>query len=144
MTMPHPGLGQLVNDPDQIVAIPPADIPRLIGDAEALKARLWARLQECSAPVAAGPPQVQGGNGSHRLLTAGQAAARLDVTLARLYELARTGTLPAVRLGRQIRFSPAALTEWIESGSASRSFISRGSPGHSRRSAGTPSNSRSA
>ena len=118
MTMPHPGLGELVNDPDQIVAIAPADIPRLIGDAEALKARLWARLQECSAPVAARSP-VQGGNGSHRLLTADQAADRLDVTLARLYELARTGTLPAVRLGRQIRFSPDALTEWIESGGQS-------------------------
>jgi hypothetical protein len=83
MTMPHPGLGQLVNDPDQIVAIPAADIPRLIGDAETLKARLWARLQECSASAAAAPP-VQRGNGSHRLLTAGQAdrAPRRDARSA--------------------------------------------------------------
>ncbi len=116
--MAHPGLVQIVEDPEQIVAIPAADIPRLIGDAEALKARLWARLQECSAPAVA-PSPVQHGNGSHRLLTAGQAAERLDVTLARLYELARTGTLPAVRIGRQIRFSPDALSEWIESGGQS-------------------------
>jgi excisionase family DNA binding protein len=75
-------------------------------------------LQECSASAAAAPP-AQRGNGSHRLLTAGQAAERLDVTLARLYELARTGTLPAVRIGRQIRFSPDALTDWIESGGQS-------------------------
>lgn len=111
--MAHPELGQLVEDPDRIVTIPPAEIPRLIGDAEALKARPWARLQECSAPAATTRP-VHQGNGSHRLLTAGQAAERLDVTLARLYELARTGTLPAVRIGRQIRFSPEALAEWIE------------------------------
>lgn len=116
--MAHPGLGQLLEDPDRIVAVPPADIPRLIGDAEALKARLWARLQECSAPVAAIPPS-RNGNGSHRLLTASQAAERLDVTLARLYELARTGTLPAVRIGRQIRFSPEVLSGWIEAGGQS-------------------------
>jgi excisionase family DNA binding protein len=54
---------------------------------------------------------VQRGNGSHRLLTVGQAAERLNVTLARLYELVRTGTLPAVLLGRLIRFSPASFSE---------------------------------
>src|SRR5690606_14147029 len=113
--MANPGLRQLVEDPDQIVTIPAAEIPRLIGDAEALKARLWARLQECSAPVIAAPT-LKHGNGSHRLLTAVQAAERLDVTPARLYELARTGTLPAVRIGRQIRFSPEALNEWIDRG----------------------------
>lgn len=116
--MAHPGLGQLVADPDRIVTIPPAEIPRLIGDAEALKALLWARLQECSASATATPAPQQG-NGSHRLLTAGQAAERLDVTLARLYELARTGTLPAVRIGRQIRFSSEALAEWIDGGGQS-------------------------
>ena len=113
--MAHSGLGQLVEDPDRIVAIPTAEIPRLIGDAEALKARLWARLQENSAPVIAAPP-TQRVNGSHRLLTAVQAAERLDVTLARLYELVRTGMLPAVRIGRQIRFSPETLAEWIDGG----------------------------
>jgi excisionase family DNA binding protein len=113
--MAHPGLWQLLEDPDRIVALPPAEIPRLIGDAEALKARLWARLQECSASVTAAPLSQQG-NGLHRLLTAGQAAERLDVTLARLYELARTGTLPAVRIGRQIRFSPETLAQWIDDG----------------------------
>jgi excisionase family DNA binding protein len=116
--MAHPGLVQLVEDPDQIAAIPAADIPRLIGDAEALKARLWARLQECSAPAAVAA-SLERSHGSHRLLTASQAAERLDVTLARLYELARTGTLLAVRIGRQIRFSPAALNDWIESGGQS-------------------------
>lgn len=113
--MAYPGLGQLVEDPDGIVTIPPTEIPRLIGDAEALKARLWARLQECSASATTACP-VQHGNGPHRLLTASQAAERLDVTLARLYELARTGTLPAVRIGRQVRFRPEALTDWIDSG----------------------------
>ncbi len=115
MAMPHPALGRHADDPDQIVSIATADIPGLIGEAEALKARLWARLQECAAPVgSASPRQVT--NGSHRLLTAGQAAERLEVTLTRLYELTKTGALPAVRIGRQIRFSPEALNEWIDGG----------------------------
>jgi hypothetical protein len=44
-----PGLRQLVEDTAGIVTIPLTEIPRLIGDAEALKARLWAQLQEYSA-----------------------------------------------------------------------------------------------
>jgi excisionase family DNA binding protein len=91
------------------------EVGRLIGDAETLKSRLWARLQQCSAPVAAAPPS-QNRNGSNDLLTASRAAEHLDVTPARPYELARTGTLPAIRIGRQIRFSPETLEEWIDGG----------------------------
>jgi excisionase family DNA binding protein len=38
-------------------------------------------------------------------------ATRLGVTLPRLYELVRTGAVPAVRVGRQIRVDPAPLEE---------------------------------
>jgi excisionase family DNA binding protein len=51
-----------------------------------------------------------------RLLRIPEVAARLDVTEARAYELARTGALPSVRIGRQIRVSPDALGAWIENG----------------------------
>jgi excisionase family DNA binding protein len=105
------GLGQLVEDPDRIVTIPPAEIPRLMGDAEAVKA--GSGLGCRGAP---GPPPMHRGHGSHRLLTAPQGAERLDVTLARLDELVRTGTLPAVRIGRQIRFSHETLAQWIDDG----------------------------
>jgi len=53
-----------------------------------------------------------------RLLTAKQTADVLQVTLPRVYELAREGVVPAVRLGRQVRFDEAALQQWIERGGA--------------------------
>jgi excisionase family DNA binding protein len=51
-----------------------------------------------------------------RLLRIPEVAERLDVTEARAYELARTGALPAVRIGRQIRVHPDQLAEWIQAG----------------------------
>ena len=53
---------------------------------------------------------------SASLLTAEQVAVLLQVPKARVYELAREGLLPAVRLGRQIRVSASALDEWIADG----------------------------
>lgn len=51
-----------------------------------------------------------------RLLTAREVAELLQVALPRVYELVREGTLPCVRLGRQIRFHEVKLMEWIEQG----------------------------
>jgi excisionase family DNA binding protein len=51
-----------------------------------------------------------------QLLTAKETAEVLSVSLARLYELARVGTVPVVRVGRQVRFSREALSSWITSG----------------------------
>ncbi len=48
-----------------------------------------------------------------RLLTAEEVARILRVSKARVYELARRGIIPSVRLGYQVRFSEAALREWI-------------------------------
>jgi len=43
----------------------------------------------------------------------------LSVSLARLYELARLGVIPVVRLGpRQIRFDEDALAQWVRQGGA--------------------------
>ncbi len=42
----------------------------------------------------------------------------LGVSPFRVYELARLGLLPCVRLGRQIRFDPDRLREWIQAGGA--------------------------
>jgi excisionase family DNA binding protein len=53
---------------------------------------------------------------TNRLITAQEAAAVLHVTRFRLYELARIGLLPTVRLGRQVRFDPSALQAFIETG----------------------------
>jgi excisionase family DNA binding protein len=52
-----------------------------------------------------------------RLIKAKQAAELLDVRLPRLYELARLGRIPSVRLGeKSIRFSEPALREFVERG----------------------------
>jgi len=52
-----------------------------------------------------------------RLIQAKRASEVLSVSLARLYELARLGIIPVVRLGpRQIRFDEDALTEWVKNG----------------------------
>lgn len=50
------------------------------------------------------------------LITAADVAARLGVGKHRVYELARTGALPCVRLGRSMRFDPAAIETFISTG----------------------------
>jgi putative molybdopterin biosynthesis protein len=50
------------------------------------------------------------------LLTAQQVAVLLQVPTARVYQLAREGLIPTVRLGRQVRVSASALNEWIADG----------------------------
>jgi excisionase family DNA binding protein len=50
------------------------------------------------------------------LMDARQVSKRLGVRLHRVYELIREGRLPCVRLGRQVRFDPNALEDFIASG----------------------------
>ena len=51
-----------------------------------------------------------------RLLTVDETARVLRVSRQRVYELARSRLLPAVRIGRQLRFELAKLHQWIEKG----------------------------
>ncbi len=53
---------------------------------------------------------------SESLLTAEQVGVLLQVPRSRIYELAREGILPHVRIGRQIRVSAGALEKWIADG----------------------------
>lgn len=50
------------------------------------------------------------------MMTAQDVADRLGVRLHRVYELTRRDILPHVRLGRQLRYDPAALEAWIRAG----------------------------
>jgi excisionase family DNA binding protein len=55
-----------------------------------------------------------------KLIQAKRASELLSVSLQRLYELARLGIVPVVRLGpRQIRFDEDALIAWARSGGLS-------------------------
>jgi excisionase family DNA binding protein len=47
------------------------------------------------------------------LLTAQQVAALWQVRPKHVYSLARDGGLPHVRLGRYVRFRPAAVARWL-------------------------------
>lgn len=51
-----------------------------------------------------------------RLLTADQVADLLAITRKRAYELASQGRLPAVRLGRQVRFRRRDVRALIDNG----------------------------
>lgn len=64
-------------------------------------------------------PELSGvGTEDFLLLTAKQTAALLQVSLPRVYELARIGLIPCVRIGRQVRFDEAELREWVARGGA--------------------------
>ena len=51
-----------------------------------------------------------------RLLVAQEAAGLLRVNTNRLYDLAKRGVVPSVRIGRQVRFEEDSLRVWIASG----------------------------
>jgi excisionase family DNA binding protein len=53
---------------------------------------------------------------SKKYLKAPELAERYAVTPWRIYELARDGHLPAIRLGRSVRFDPEALAAWEAQG----------------------------
>ena len=53
-----------------------------------------------------------------KLIRVAAVAAMLDVSRARAYELIRSGVIPGVRLGRQVRVDPAQLAKWLEEGGA--------------------------
>lgn len=61
-------------------------------------------------------PFSPGGNArplDQPLLTAEQAAVLLAVKTSWIYEAVRAGRLPAMRVGRHIRFTQAMLEEWL-------------------------------
>jgi excisionase family DNA binding protein len=51
-----------------------------------------------------------------RLLTAQETSALLRVSCQRVYEMARQGLLPAVRVGRCVRFDEVRLRSWLDAG----------------------------
>jgi len=51
-----------------------------------------------------------------KLYDAQAVADRLSVRLHRVYQLAREGAIPVVRIGRTMRFEPDAVERWIAQG----------------------------
>jgi excisionase family DNA binding protein len=105
-------LATLAADPGRIDSLNPDTLPGLIGEAEALKARLWARLQTAAFP---GPVAAPSKAGPDRLLTVVEAAERLGVSKRWIYR--RVDSLPfAKRLSEgSLRFSERGLEKWKQS-----------------------------
>jgi excisionase family DNA binding protein len=51
-----------------------------------------------------------------RLLTVKEGGDLLRLNIFSVYEMARNGCIPSVRLGRAVRFRPEALEAWLASG----------------------------
>ena len=51
-----------------------------------------------------------------RLIDVKSVAERLGEKPATVYDYARQGILPCVRLGRKVKFDPKAIERWIEEG----------------------------
>lgn len=49
------------------------------------------------------------------LLTARQTSRMLAISERSLYSLTKAGDLPAVRIGRSVRYDPSDIRAWIES-----------------------------
>jgi excisionase family DNA binding protein len=107
-------LATLAADPSRVASVPADAIPGLIGEAEALRATLWARLQSLVGPVATAPAQANG-KGPDRLLTVLEAADRLGVSKRWMYR--KADELPFTRRlsGGTLRFSASGLDRWKES-----------------------------
>jgi excisionase family DNA binding protein len=75
------------------------------------------------------------GGDEMRFLTIKETAEILRVTPQWLYQLARSGTLPTVRLGRHLRVDEARLRRLVDEGgvAAKGASRSRGGTGRSRR-----------
>ncbi len=83
--------------------IPIGEIPALIGVLAELQAKAQLKMLSDQRLTQAG---------REGLLTMRQVAERLNVPQSRAYELARQGQLAAVRLGKYVRVSVEALTEY--------------------------------
>lgn len=66
-----------------------------------------------------------------KLLTAREAAAILQVSERSLYNYSRRGELPAVRMGRSVRYDPIDLWRFVESSKvAGQQFIEGSNDGN--------------
>ena len=84
------------------VELPADELPALLGELEAAKARAWIRL--AAAERAAQEQHTPADSG--RLLDAKAMAERLQVPESWLREHARGGRVPCVYVGRYMRFDP--------------------------------------
>ena len=95
--------------PADLAGVPLEEVPSLITQLAALTAALAPRLTAIAAAPAARPTQP-------RLATAKEVAAAFSLRLDRVYELARTRSIPSVHVGkRSMRFDVDAVRKALAS-----------------------------
>jgi len=90
--------------------VPPHEVPTEIARLAALQFALAGRLAN---PLAVA--QSQATNPAPRFVTAKELATLLSLRLDRVYELARTGRIPSIRIGRAMRFDVDAVRKALTS-----------------------------
>ncbi len=107
-------LAALAADPEALDEVPSDDLPGILGSLETLKARVWQMVNGPPRPVPEAEHTPVAGLGG--LVTADQVADWLGLGKQRVYELTRRGDLPHVQIGRQYRYDPAAIEEFLAAG----------------------------
>jgi len=64
----------------------------------------------------------------NKLLDAKEVAEILSVSKARVYELTRRHLIPHTHIGRQVRYDPDSLAEWVRAGGQSLGSAWRNEP----------------
>lgn len=105
-------LAALVTDPERVADIDPAAIPAIVGEMEALRARLWVRLQ--TPPRVGVTPEPASNGGPDTLLKVDEAAARLGVSKRWMYRKADSLPFTKRLTGGTLRFSARGLERWKE------------------------------
>ena len=101
-----PSLEDLVRHPERVTEVARNAVAGLLAELERLRVALWAQFFPVHERDATEGPTMS-------LLTAPAVAEALGVPVSYVYELARTGRLPAVRFGKYVRFSPLVLQQWL-------------------------------
>jgi excisionase family DNA binding protein len=87
--------------------IPLAKILGMLGELEQLKVSLWLRLLELARTDTKPVLQTRG-----ELMSVAEVAAALRFSRGHVYELIRSGELPALRHGRAVRVRREDLDSW--------------------------------
>jgi excisionase family DNA binding protein len=106
-----PSLDQIASDPKLAGDLDEATVVALLGPGYIAVAALEARRLVLSVEMKEHAPA--GHEPAPRLMTAAEVSERLGFKLAYVYELARAGKIRSLQEGKYIRFTEAALLEYI-------------------------------
>lgn len=107
---PVPSLDELVSAPERVRELPAHTAKDLLAQLVSLQALL---LAQCFAStVQPSAPSAASSTSSDRYLSIPDVARDLSVKSSYVYELARTGKLRAVRMGKYVRVSAGELARY--------------------------------